>query len=107
MTLLGVTFNFSNPHYSLLAMDLYGRINKMDIDLYHLADFDLLESFIHLNKHRKYTRVVIYDIDELETWDRVRELVNICSKYNLEFSIIKQDIHSDVEVPIGYLTNVI
>ncbi|WP_162013681.1 hypothetical protein [Bacillus coahuilensis] len=72
-----------------------------------MADFDLIDVFFKFIDRTTYSRVIVYDLKELGGWENFKYFSKLCRSYNLEFSILKQDIHSDVAVEPDYLLNVI
>lgn len=81
------------------------RVNK-EIDVILLTEVNIIEEFIKEN-YEKYCRVIFYDYEEFNNIKQLQNVFGICQHYKLEFSIIKQDIHSDVAVELSYLLQVI
>lgn len=81
------------------------KVNKK-IDVILLTETNTIEKFIKEN-HEKYCRVIFYDYEELNNIKQLQNVFGLCQDYNLELSIIKQDIHSDVAVELSYLLQVI
>ncbi|WNS75683.1 hypothetical protein RRV45_01135 [Bacillus sp. DTU_2020_1000418_1_SI_GHA_SEK_038] len=81
------------------------RVNK-EIDVIFLKETKLIAEFIKEN-HEKYCRVIFYDYEEFNNIKQLQNVFRLCQHYNLELSIIKQDIHSDVAVELSYLLQVI
>ncbi|MGG4511977.1 hypothetical protein ABEP00_19565 [Heyndrickxia sporothermodurans] len=81
------------------------RVNKK-IDVILLTEVNIIEEFIKGN-HEKYCRVIFYDYEEFNNIKQFQYVFGLCQLYNLELSIIKQDIHSDVAVELSYLLQVI
>lgn len=81
------------------------RVNKK-IDVVLLTEVNSIEEFIREN-HEKYCRVIFYDYEEFNNIKQLQNVFGLCQHYNLELSIIKQDIHSDVAVELSYLLQVI
>lgn len=104
---LGITTRASNPNYSLTILKIYAQEFSKNIELEQLTDIALLEELFELKGEENYNRILIYDIDELDSWNGLKEFVNTYDKYNKDFSTVKQDLHSDMEIPLGYLTGVI
>jgi len=94
MISLGVTLDIANPNYYLTVIRLFTRHENTEIDLVPLADIRLLEDILRFREERNYDRVIFYDLDELDGWDDFEELAEVCKQYNMEFSFLKQDIHS-------------
>ncbi|MCM3412840.1 hypothetical protein M3676_23105 [Metabacillus litoralis] len=81
------------------------RVNKK-IDVILLTEVNIIEEFLKEN-HEKYCRVIFYDYEEFNNIKQLQNVFGLCQHYNLELSIIKQDIHSDVAVELSYLLQVI
>lgn len=107
MKWLGITTNLTTPNHSLTILKFYACGGGKWIDLVQLPDIRLLGNLLEFKGGRQYDRILIYDISELDSWKDLRKLSDICDKYGKDFTIVKQDLHSDVEVPIGYLTSVL
>lgn len=94
MISLGVTLDIVNPDYYLTVIRLFTRHENKEIDLIPLADIRLLEDILQFREERNYDRVIFYDLDELNGMDDFEELAEVCKQFNMEFSFLKQDIHS-------------
>lgn len=99
--------DIANPKCNLTVLGIYSRVRGKQVDLTQIADVELLESLFEIRDVKQYDRVLFFSIRELHGWDELRYLVNTCNKYNIEWSFVREDIHSDVEVPVDYLTGVI
>lgn len=107
MKWLGITTKVTDANHPLTILKYYACGSGKKIDLVRLADIRLLDNLFECKDERQYNRILIYDIDELNSWRDLKELSDICDRYNKDYTIVKQDLHSDVEVPIGYLTSVL
>ncbi|SES89380.1 hypothetical protein SAMN05421676_10243 [Salinibacillus kushneri] len=103
----GITFN--KEHYVDIEERLKNHANFLnrELKMYLLVNIDLLELYIQFIDPKTVDRVLLYDYKELGNWEDFKRFSKICKKYGLEYSIIQQDIHSDVDLPIGYLTDII
>lgn len=81
------------------------RVNKK-IDVILLTETNIIEEFIKEN-HEEYCRIIFYDYEEFNNIKQLQNVFGLCQHYNLELSIIKQDIHSDVAIELSYLLQVI
>ncbi|PKG26161.1 hypothetical protein [Cytobacillus horneckiae] len=96
-----------NDHESYTeSMNNYAkRVNK-NIDVVFVKDNKFIEQLI-IENHEKYCRVLFYNYDEFSNIKQLQYIFMLCQSYNLELSIIKQDIHSDVAVELSYLLQII
>jgi hypothetical protein len=81
------------------------RVNKK-IDVILFSEIRFIEEFINEN-HEKYCRVIFYDYEELNNIKQLQNVFMLCQHHDLELSIIKQDIHSDVAVELSYLLQIL
>lgn len=103
---LGIITDVSDlDSYKESMRNYAARVNKK-IDVILLMESTLIEEFINEN-HEKYCRVIFYDYEEFNNIKQLQNVFMLCQHFNLELSIIKQDIHSDVAVELSYLLQVI
>ncbi len=78
------------------------------LEMHLMVDLNLLEIYFKSMDITIIDRVLLYDLEELGSWETFKRFSNLCRKYGLEYSIIKKsiDLHSDVDVPIGYLMDI-
>ncbi|MBZ9536809.1 hypothetical protein KGR20_21860 [Cytobacillus oceanisediminis] len=107
MRYLGITFDFGDYHYIADALEDHAKYFNKKSSMYLLDDIGLLESFFKFIDRTTFSRVILYDFKELGSWENFKYFSRLCRSYNLEFSILKQDIHSDVAIEVDYLLNVI
>ncbi|MHA6252766.1 hypothetical protein [Oceanobacillus sp. CAU 1775] len=103
MKTLGLTLDIANPDYKLSVLRILTRGNGKEIDLMQIADIRLLEQLLEMRSEQQYDRVVIYDLHELDSWEDLKELTNVCKQNDLEFSFLKQDLHSDEKIELSKL----
>lgn len=84
------------------TMTTYASIVNKKIDLVLISDTRLFQKFLQVN-YIKYCRVIFYDYDEFVNFNQFRDIFSITQKFNLEFSIIKQDLHSDVALSLIHI----
>ncbi|AIF45634.1 hypothetical protein [Virgibacillus sp. SK37] len=103
----GVTFNFEEYNYvKHMLTDHASAFNKR-INIFLLLNIDMLEIYISQIDRTLFDRVLIYDHEELGSWENLKQFSLICNKYNLEWSILKQDLHSDVPLELDYLLEIV
>ncbi|TFB21444.1 hypothetical protein E3U55_09030 [Filobacillus milosensis] len=106
---IGLTFK--RERYSEITEMLqdHARLFDRKLEMYLMVDLNLLELHFKSMDLAVIDRVLLYDYEELGNWENFKRFSNLCKKFGLEFSIIKKtvDLHSDVDVPIGYLTEII
>ena len=107
MRSLGITLDIANPDYKLTVIRILTRGDGKEVDLIQLADIRLLEQVLEMKCDWVYDRVVIYDLHELNGWEDLKELADVCKQYVMEFTFLKQDLHSDEKIEIGELISVI
>ncbi|KYC96086.1 hypothetical protein B4102_3559 [Heyndrickxia sporothermodurans] len=102
---LGIIID-NNDHESFKeSMRNYAaRVNKKIDVIFLTAEF--IEQYIEEN-HKKYCRVLFYDYEEFNNIKQLQNIFMLCQHYNLELSIIKQNLHSDVSVELSYILQII
>lgn len=103
MRSLGITLDIANPDYKLTVIRILTRGNLKEVDLMQLADIRLLERTLEMRSDQQYNRIIIYDLHELDSWEDLKELTDVCKRYNMSFSFLKQDLHSDEEIEFSKL----
>ncbi|MEN2465640.1 hypothetical protein [Ornithinibacillus sp. JPR2-1] len=103
----GITFNGERYTDIEKSLQIHADFFHKKLQMYLLVNVDLLELHLKFIDPKVIDRVLMYDYEELGSWGEFKRFSNICKAYGLEYSIIKQDIHSDVDIPLGYLTNII
>lgn len=107
MKYLGISFDFGDYPYITDMLSDHARWFYKKIDCYLLADFDLIDTFFKFVDRTTYSRAIVYDIKELGSIENFKYFSKLCRSYNLEYSFLKQDIHSDVAVEPDYFLEVI
>jgi len=103
MKWIGITLDIANPNYHLTVIRILGRGNYNEVDLVQLADIKLLDLLLEMRNEKQYDRVVFYDLQELDSWEDLKELADVCNRYNMQFSFLKQDLHSDKKLRFNKL----
>lgn len=104
---LGVSTDFGEFPYLCESLKEYAEFDERHIDCYLLNNFGHFEDLIKVIDRTKYSRVVVYDLKELGGVENFKTFATLCFKYNWEYSIVKQDLNSDVDIPINYFFKVI
>lgn len=107
MKWLGITLDIADPDYQLTVIRILGQGNGNQVELTQLADISLLELFLEMKSDQKYDRVVFYDLHELESWSNLKVLTDVCARYGMSFSFLRQDLHSDEKIEFADLIAVI
>jgi hypothetical protein len=105
----GITFNGENYPDIKERLEEHAIFFNKNLEMHLLVDLNILEIYFKSMDLKEIDRVILYDYEELGSWEKFKQFSNLCRKYRLDFSIIKkcQDLHSDVDVPITYLTGII
>ncbi|WP_156289881.1 hypothetical protein [Oceanobacillus salinisoli] len=105
----GITFNVAKCQEITVKLQEHARFFNKKLEMHLVVDLSVLESYLKSMDLTIIDRILLYDYEELGSWDNFKRFSNLCKEYGLEYSIIKKtiDLHSDVDVPIGYLTDII
>ncbi|QJX64598.1 hypothetical protein HLK66_25060 [Niallia circulans] len=105
----GLTFNGERYQEITERLQQHARFFNKKLEMHLVADLNLLELYLKSMDLTIIDRVLLYDYEELGSWENFKRFSNLCRRYGLEYSIIKKsiDLHSDVDVPIGYITEII
>ena len=103
MVSLGITLDIVNPDYYLTVIRILTREDSEKIDLVRLADIQLLENLLELRDEQQYDRIIFYDLQEFDSWEDLKELADVCERNDMQFSFLKQDLHSDKELKFNKL----
>gem|GEM_PF-4275050 len=105
----GLTFNKESYSEITLKLQEHANFFKRRLIMHLMVDLNILEMHFKSMDVKSIDRVLLYEYEELGSWENFKRFSNLCKKYGLEYSIIKKtvDLHSDVDVPIGYLTEII
>ncbi|MBS3678945.1 hypothetical protein KGF86_01835 [Ornithinibacillus massiliensis] len=104
---LGICTNFGDyPYITDMLVD-WAEFDEKKIDCFLLDDIGMLDFLLKFIDRTTFSRVLVYDIEEIDSLKNLKSFSNICRKYNLEWSIIRQDLHSDVAVEPDYLLKVV
>jgi hypothetical protein len=104
---LGISTDFGEFPYLCDGLKAYAEFDNRHIDCYLLPDFSLFEELIKIIDITKYSRVMVYDLTELGGIENFKKFADLCLVYNWEYSIVKQNLHSDIDIPINYFLSVI
>ncbi|KUP08427.1 hypothetical protein Q75_02890 [Bacillus coahuilensis p1.1.43] len=103
----GLTFNNDQFEDITESLQIHSQIVSKKMKMYLMASVDHLAFHLRFIDRTCIDRIIMYDFEEIGNWETLKEFSNVCKKYNINWSIIRQDIHSDVDVPLDYLTDVI
>lgn len=97
----GLTFNGEKYPEVKERLEEHARFFNKKLEMYLLVDLDILELYFKNIDLKTIDRVILYDYEELGSWEKFKKFSNLCREYDLEYSIIKKniDLHSDTEVP--------
>ncbi|MEZ7792193.1 hypothetical protein [Niallia circulans] len=106
---LGLTFNPEKYSDVTERLQEHASIFNKKLEMHLMVDLNLLEIYFKSMDLTIIDRVLLYDLEKMCSWEIFKSFSNLCRKYGLEYSIIKKsiDLHSDVDVPIGYLVDII
>ncbi|MBS4193719.1 MULTISPECIES: hypothetical protein [Bacillaceae] len=105
---LGVVFDLKKYNQYAESIKIHGDLFYKKTMVISLNDVSLLNEFLNMEKeNNNIQRVIIYDYEEFRELKNFKIFENTCSKHRLEFSILRQDLHSDVPVELGYMLQVI
>lgn len=106
---IGLTFKKERYPEITERLQKHAKLFNRKLEMYLMVDLNFLELHFKSMELAVIDRVLLYDYEELGSWKNFKRFSNLCRKYGLEYSIIKNtiDLHSDVDVPIGYLTEII
>lgn len=105
---LGAIFN-SDSYYD------YAKELKLHADFFHreilIVNFEDVCQLVKFVKNREndchFHRIIVNDFTEFKEWEEFTVFAKACLEYGTEFSILQQDLNSDVPVEFGYIMDVI
>lgn len=103
----GLTFNVENYEDITESLQIHSEIVGKKMKMYLMASVEHLEFHLKFIDRTCIDRIVLYDYKELGNWETFKKFSNLCKKYNIHYSICRQDLHSDIDVPLDYLTDII
>lgn len=105
----GITFNKERYSEIIERLKEHAGVFNKKLEMQLMVDLNLLELYFKAMDLTMVDRVLLYNYEELGSWENFKRFSTLCRKYGLEYSIVKksQDLHSDVEVPIDYLMDII
>lgn len=105
---LGVVFDLTNYEHYAASIRVHAKLFNKKSFLISLIDVSLLDELITIEKeNHSFQRVIVYDFSEFQGIENFKTFAKTCYKHGLEFSILKQDLHSCVPVELGYFLDVI
>lgn len=103
---LGVEFNTTNHVENCYQLFSFADVVGKKIQIIQLPHVDLLEVQLGMIDVKEIERIILTDYEELGDFYSFKQFHNTCSRFSLSYSILKQDLHSDVDLPVAYLMDV-
>lgn len=103
----GITLKITSYKDVQESLQIYSQLYNKQLRMVILADLDLLDLHLQFVDKSTIDRIVLYSYEELGSWENLKKFSQYCQKHNLEWGIVKEDLYSDLDTPINYLTNVL
>lgn len=104
----GITFNGEKYPEIKKKLEEHAIFFNKKLEMNLLVDLNILELYFNSMDCSKVDRVILYDYEELGSWENFKKFSNLCIQYGLEYSIVKKsvDLHSDVDTSLPYLFSI-
>lgn len=102
---LGVDFNTDNHLENCYQLFFYANRLKREISLVQTVHIDLFEMQMRNVNLNEIDRVIVNDYEDLGNFYVFKQFHNICMAHGLEYSFLKQEIHSDLEISVAFLVD--
>lgn len=104
---IGVDFKQSDRFESLYQLNNYAARLNRKIKVLEFPHVDILEMQLRYVDTEQIERIIVHSYDEFENFYTFKQFHNICMKNNIEYSILEQNIHSDLEIPLSFLMDML